>query len=267
LLVRKINTYIPLSYTFNVENTVQLMKDLTELPYDHNIKFASLDINNTYSNVPIKGMITALENLCEVNNLEDKTKPDILKITRAMVEQNYFRFQDTIYLQNEGLVLDLQLPLFFSEIYLQNLENTKIAGLLLKHKVEGYFIYIYDFLVMYKEDQTNIHNVLDDFNSAIPNMKFTLQKEENNKINFQDSTMAKGHDSLLYEIYRKTTTTDAIIPNDSCNLSEHKTAAIRYFYNRMKAYKLTPEKQQKENKHNTTNIGQQQLRSLCLEQN
>jgi hypothetical protein len=69
---RKIHTYIPLPYTFNVENTVQLMNDLTELPYDHNIKFASLDINNMYSNVPIKEMITALENLCEVNNLEEK---------------------------------------------------------------------------------------------------------------------------------------------------------------------------------------------------
>ena len=74
LLARKIHTYIPLPYTFNVENTIKLMNHLTELPYEHNIKFASLDINNMYSNVPIKEMITALEKLCEVNNLEDKTK-------------------------------------------------------------------------------------------------------------------------------------------------------------------------------------------------
>ena len=134
----------------------------------------------------------------------------------------------------------------FSEIYLQNLENTKIAELLLKHKVEGYFRYVDDILLMYKEDQTNIHNVLDYFNSAIPNMKFTLEEEENNKINFLDTTIAKGHDSLLFEIYRRPTTTDVIIPNDSCYPGEHKTAAIRYFYNRMKSYKLTPESQQKE---------------------
>jgi len=44
-------------------------------------------------------MITALEKLCEVNNLEEKTKQDILKITRAIVEQ------DTIYVQNEGLAM------------------------------------------------------------------------------------------------------------------------------------------------------------------
>jgi len=116
---------------------------------------------------------------------------------------------------------------------------------LLKHKVEGYFRYVDNILVMYKEDQTNIHNMLDDFNSAVPNMKFTLENEENNKIDFLDITIAKGHDSLLFEIYRKPTTTDVIIHNDSCRPSEHKTAAIRYFYNRMTSYKLTPENQQK----------------------
>jgi hypothetical protein len=88
---------------------------------------------------------------------------------------------------------------------------------------------------MYKGDQTSIHNVLDDFNSAIPNMKFTLYREENNKTNFLDITITKGHGSLLFEICRKPTTTDAIIPNDSCHPGEHKTAAIRYFYNRMKS--------------------------------
>jgi hypothetical protein len=128
----------------------------------------------------------------------------------------------------------------FSEIYLQNLENTKIAELLLKHKVEGYFRYVDDILLMHKEDQTNTHRVLDNFNSTIPNMKFTLQKEENNKINFLDITITKERDSLLFEIYRKPTTTDVIIPNDSCHLSEHKTASIRYFYNTTNVHSDTP---------------------------
>ena len=76
LMARKIN---PTSIT--VENTVQLMNDLTDLPYDYNIQFASLDINNMYSNIPIKEMITILGKLGEIYNLEDKTKQNILKIT------------------------------------------------------------------------------------------------------------------------------------------------------------------------------------------
>ena len=87
--------------------------------------------------------------------------------------------------------------------------------------------------------------MLDDFNSVMSSMKFTLEEEENNKINILDITITKGHDGLSLEIYRKLKTTDILIPSDSCHPNEHKTAAFRYFYDKMKMYKLTPESQQK----------------------
>ena len=54
-----------------------------------------------------------------------------------------------------------------SQVYLQELEKTKIAELLLKHKIEGYFGNFDDILIIYKEDQTNIRDVLDNFNNMI----------------------------------------------------------------------------------------------------
>jgi hypothetical protein len=48
------------------------------------------------------------------------------------------------------------------------------------------------------------------------------------------------------DIYRKPATTDVVIPNDSCHPREDKIAAIRYFYNRMKTYNLSPDKLLKE---------------------
>ena len=104
--------------------------------------------------------------------------------------------------------------------------------------------------MMYKDDKTNIHNVLEDFNNLVPSMKFTLEKEQNNKISFLDITIIKNHDGLSFEIYRKSTAIDIIIPNDSFHPSEHKTAAIRYYCNRLKTYKLTPESRQKETIYN-----------------
>jgi hypothetical protein len=114
-----------------------------------------------------------------------------------------------------------------SEVYLQYMENTTIYDLLIKHKVEDYFRYVDDILVMYKEDNTNVYKMLDDFNNLAPTMKFTLEDEQNNKINLLDITITKNHNGLAFEIYRKPTATDTIIPNDSCHPREHKTAAIR----------------------------------------
>jgi len=98
---------------------------------------------------------------------------------------------------------------------------------------------------MYKDDKTNVRRVLEDFNNLVPSMKFTLEKEQNKKIYFLDIAVTKNHDGLYIEIYRKPTATDSIIPNDSCHPREHKAAAIRYYCNRVKTYKLTPESRQK----------------------
>jgi hypothetical protein len=72
MLARKPHTYIILPYTFNVGNTVQLKNDLTDLPYDSNIKFASLHITNMYSNVPINEMMTTLNKLCATFAIEGR---------------------------------------------------------------------------------------------------------------------------------------------------------------------------------------------------
>jgi hypothetical protein len=191
-----LTSYIPLPFTYNVKNTIQLMNELMDIPYDPNIKFASFDISNTYSNIPTKDLITALKKLCSVNNIDNKTTQNI-KITQTLVGQNYFRFQDTIYVQNEGLAMGAPMSSILLEVYLQYMENTMIYDLLIKHKVEGYFRYVDNILVMYKEDNKNIYRMLDDFNNLAPTMKFILE-EQNNKINFLDIIITKNHNGLAF---------------------------------------------------------------------
>jgi len=82
-----------------------------------------------------------------------------------------------------------------SEVYLQHIENTKIHQLLKKHRTEGYFRYVDDILVVYN-DNTNIYNVLEDFNNLAPKLKFTLEKEQNNQISFLDITIKKNQKGL-----------------------------------------------------------------------
>jgi hypothetical protein len=44
---------------------------------------------------------------------------------------------------------------------------------------------------------------------------------------------------VKHPVYRKPTTTDSIIPNDSCHPNEHKKLAIKYLINCMNTYTLT----------------------------
>jgi len=104
--------------------------------------------------------------------MEEKLKQEFMKIYRLLIEQNYFRFQDTVYLQKECLAMGAPTSSIFSEVYLQYIENTEIYYILLNPKVEGYFRYVVD--IVYKENRTNINDILDRFNNITPRMQFTL---------------------------------------------------------------------------------------------
>jgi hypothetical protein len=51
---------------------------------------------------------------------------------------------------------------------------------------------------------------------------------------------------ITTNIYRKPTTTDSNILNDSCHPTEQKMAAIRFLYNKMNSYSLTDTNMQTE---------------------
>ena len=79
----------------------------------------------------------------------------------------------------------------FSEIYLQYIENTNILYILLEHRVTGYFRYVDDILIVYKNDRTNIYDFLKLLSNIMPAVKFTMEEENNNEINFLDITILK----------------------------------------------------------------------------
>jgi hypothetical protein len=55
--------------------------------------------------------------------------------------------------------------------------NTKIY-ILRNSKVEGYFRYVDDTLIVYKDNITDIEEVLNSFNNITPGLIFTLEREQ-----------------------------------------------------------------------------------------
>ena len=72
------------------------MDDVIEIPQWQYTKFASFNISSMYSNIPTGEVMTILNELCNANDVDAKTTQEILRITKTLVNQNYFQFQDTI---------------------------------------------------------------------------------------------------------------------------------------------------------------------------
>ena len=106
------------------------------------------------------------------------------------------------------------------------------------HQLHGYFRYVDDILIVYKDSLTNIHEILELFNNISPKLTFTMEEEINNSINFLDITIYKTNQNISFNTYRKPTATDTTIPNESCHPHEHKMAANRYLANRIVSYPM-----------------------------
>jgi hypothetical protein len=108
----------------------------------------------------------------------------------------------------------------------------------------GYFRYVDDILLIYNKNIIDIDEILTLFNSLSPSLKFSLEVEKNNRLNYLDLTLIKNQNGISHDIYRKPTTTDTIIPMDSCHPLEQKMAAIRYFTDGINTYELSKDKKQ-----------------------
>jgi hypothetical protein len=92
----------------------------------------------------------------------------------------------------------------------------------------------------------NIYEVLTQFNQIHPKLQFTLEEEADHHIHFLNVTIIRKNNNIQFNIFQKPTTTDAIIPQESCHPDEHKTSAIRFLRNRNATYLTTPDSKQRE---------------------
>jgi hypothetical protein len=113
--------FIPLPNMFNVRNSIHLITDLQEIPVDSDLRFASFDITDMYSNVPTTELIKIIEQSCDQHELHNDIKTEILNLSKTLIQQNYFQYQNLTYIQKEVLAMGAPSSSTFSEIFLQHI--------------------------------------------------------------------------------------------------------------------------------------------------
>jgi hypothetical protein len=124
------------------------------------------------------------------------------------------------------------------EFFLQPLEHIHIPLLSDKHKIVRYFRFVDNILIIYDTNHSDVHTILNDFNTIHPKLKFTAQQETNSQLNFLDITIHRIPPNWEFAIYRKPTFTDTIIPYKSNYPNQHKHATVKFLYNRLNTYDL-----------------------------
>jgi hypothetical protein len=240
-----LHNHLELPYTYNIKNSIHLITDLQTIEINEDTRICSFDIKNMYTNIPKSDTLNIIKNITN-RNQNTINQNELLETLKIIMEQNYFQFNQQYYKQTEGLAMGAPTSAILAETYIQHMEHKHLYPILIKHKITGYFRYVDDILMIYNQNQTNIEETINEFNRLNNNIKFTIEKEHDNSINFLDITINRKNTKMEFEIYRKPTQTDIIIPNDSCHPYEHKISAINYLINRANTYPITKEAKKKE---------------------
>jgi hypothetical protein len=80
--------------------------------------------------------------------------------------------------------MDDPISAHFTEIHSEYTEHNKICNVLQQNQIIGYCSYVDNILTVYNTNATDIDKTLANFNKIPHTLQFTMEKEDNNKINF-----------------------------------------------------------------------------------
>jgi hypothetical protein len=91
-LNKLLNNFSQLPNAFNTRNTNKLAHSLKLIYVNKGIRLCSFDIENMYTNIPIREVKNITGNIIDKdNNISQKMKEEILNLLNIILEQNYIQ--------------------------------------------------------------------------------------------------------------------------------------------------------------------------------
>lgn len=192
----------------------------------------SFDVSNLFTSVPNTETLPFVSEALILAQVDANSITCILTLLNFCLSQDFFVFNDKLYKQPDRLAMDSCLSPFLADIFMTNLEN-KLIITANNPEILHWFRYVDDCLVFVDGYIGIVNNLLAKINQVHPSIKFTLELESNNKLNFLDFTIHKINNLLNFRIFRKPTQTDHNILSLSSHPHQHKMAAFNCYIHRL----------------------------------
>ena len=235
----------PLKHT--IKNTKELIDGLQHVTSD-GTRLVSFDIVNLYANTPVEYTLNTISEKLTSSDYTDEKCQDILDILRHILDNNFCTFDDKIYKLNKGIPMGSPVSGALANIFLNQIEEDHILSDSnpFRRYIKKWSRYMDDVLCLWGGGTEDLDLFKDYLNGLLPELEFTVESEENQRLNFLDVTIVRTPDGFTFEIYRKPTTCGALIPADSNHHHSHKHAAFRSLIQRLLKIPLNQEAYNKE---------------------
>ena len=173
----------------------------------------SFDVKSLFTNIPLKEAIRisadSLFRQFPQTTILSKTKfIELMEIATNGIE---FSFNNIIYKQHDGVAMGSPLGPALANIFVGFYEkqffSTHSMPLLYKRYIDDTFV-----LFQHKDEVKKFHDAI---NKLHPNLEFTVETEQDNKLPFLDVLVEKCHSNFITSNFRKPTFTGQYIRWDS----------------------------------------------------
>ena len=169
-----------------------------------NVVLVSYDVTSLFTNIPIDETIDLIINSIYLNidTFHDLPKNIFKNLLKSVCKQSYFFFNNKIYLQTDGVSMGSPIGPLMANFFMNFLEVNFLQNCPLEFKPLFYRRYVDDTFTLFNSIE-EANKFLEYINQQHPNIKFTIESENNKKLPFLDTLLSKTGDKLDISIYRK----------------------------------------------------------------
>ena len=271
------------SFKYALKDTFDFINKVSDFKFEENDFIISIDVESLFTNVPIDETIKMIKDAFFKEKSEKvlRTKKNIGNknirlgdsqyegnlnglpwehfeyLLRNCLQESIFTFNNKLFKQIDGVSMGSRLGPIIANIFMDYFECQHINELT-KLGVKLWLRYVDDtFVVINNKNQAD--KILDYLNKCHPTIKFTIEKETNNEINFLDVKIKRELDgTITTSTYRKPTFTGVMLNWNSLTSIKYKKGLIGCLLDR--SYKICSNNQQRI-------IEMEELRDLLLKNN
>lgn len=186
---------------FHVKNSMDFVKLIRDIDIEDDELMISFDVVSMFTNIPIDLMVTLIEararNIFTGFNIEYELFGRILVF--LLKECAVFQWNDVTFKQRDSLAMGSPLSPILAKILMSNIVDWILPRLTIKPKMLA--LYVDDsFWIVKRSEVDHILSLLNDYH---PKIKFTVERETNEHINFLDVTVIRKNGKLLTNWYKK----------------------------------------------------------------
>ena len=192
------------SNNFTIKDSFSFAEEVSS--FDCAYYMTSFDNESLFTNIPLEETI----NICVDKLFENNTKVNSLtkESFRSLLEyatlDSFFIFNGKYYRQKDGVAVGSPLGPTLANVFLCHFEEQWISDCPIGYKPISYRRYVDDAFLLFSSE-LHVIKFLNYMNSKHGNIKFTVEREENDSLSFLDIKLFRDNGKIQTSVYTKST--------------------------------------------------------------